>query len=184
MASKRTTMLIGLSPSRALALRAGPHVGTEDDDPERKSRRRWFRFDEVFNRLLVSVVACGLALFSVFGGPELEPQPASTSPGAGSSTDKYEIATAHRGDIFVRVTASGTVEPIRLVEISTELSGTIRAVHVDNNDEVKAGQLLAELDPATLRSEIARRSARIAVSITATMIKARSVATPPPDSHR
>ena len=37
---------------------------------------------------------------------------------------------------------------------------------------------------ATVRSEMARRSARIVASITATMMKARSVATPPPDSHR
>lgn len=58
------------------------------------------------------------------------------------------------GDLTVTVTATGNLEPRNQVEIGSELSGTIATVHVDVNDEVKAGQVLAELDTARLEAQV------------------------------
>ncbi|MFN3869855.1 MAG: efflux RND transporter periplasmic adaptor subunit, partial [Hyphomicrobiaceae bacterium] len=76
---------------------------------------------------------------------------------------RYVTAPVTIGDLTVRVTATGTLEPIRIVEVSTELSGTIKAVHVDNNDRVVAGQLLAELESSTVVEEHNRARAGVEV---------------------
>src|SRR3972149_3528266 len=62
------------------------------------------------------------------------------------------------------VTATGTLEPTNEVEISSELSGIIRSVLVDYNDEVKKGQALAQLDTDKLEAEAARARADLAVA--------------------
>lgn len=59
-----------------------------------------------------------------------------------------------RDNLTTVVTATGTVEPITLVEIGTQVSGVISKLHVDYNSEVKAGQILAELDKRMLISEL------------------------------
>ncbi|MBT28645.1 MAG: efflux transporter periplasmic adaptor subunit [Thalassobius sp.] len=48
------------------------------------------------------------------------------------------------------ITATGTIEPITQVEVGTQVSGVIEKIYVDYNSDVKAGQLLAELDKTTL----------------------------------
>lgn len=59
-----------------------------------------------------------------------------------------------KGDLTTTVTATGTVEPIVLVEIGTQVSGVISKIYVDFNSEVKAGQVIAELDKRMLSSEL------------------------------
>lgn len=59
-----------------------------------------------------------------------------------------------RGNLTTTVTATGTVEPIVLVEIGTQVSGVISKIYVDYNSEVKEGQILAELDKRMLASEL------------------------------
>lgn len=58
------------------------------------------------------------------------------------------------GDLTVTVTATGNLEPRNQVEIGSELSGTVANVYVDVNDEVKAGQVLAELDTTRLEAQV------------------------------
>ncbi|MBM0104215.1 efflux RND transporter periplasmic adaptor subunit [Steroidobacter sp. S1-65] len=58
------------------------------------------------------------------------------------------------GDLTVSVTATGNLEPRNQVEIGSELSGTVAKVHVDVNHEVKAGQVLAELDTTRLKAQV------------------------------
>lgn len=67
-----------------------------------------------------------------------------------------------RGDLVVTVVATGTVEPTNEVEISSELSGTIRTVYVDFNDSVTAGRVLAVLDTNKLEALAAVCSATLA----------------------
>jgi HlyD family secretion protein len=83
---------------------------------------------------------------------------ARTSP---SSGETYVTAPAARGDLTVTVTATGTVEPTNLVEISSELSGTVRAVTVDQNDTVEVGQVLAQLDTDKLEAALAHSRAAL-----------------------
>jgi HlyD family secretion protein len=83
----------------------------------------------------------------------------SRGGGAPDVASPFITTKAAAGDIVVRVSATGTVEPARIVDVSTELSGMIRAVHVQNNDRVVAGQLLAELDSETLVTQLIRARA-------------------------
>jgi len=65
------------------------------------------------------------------------------------------------GDLTTTVTATGTVEPITLVEIGTQVSGVISKIYVDFNSEVKAGQVIAELDKRLLASELETAQANL-----------------------
>jgi len=55
----------------------------------------------------------------------------------------------------ITATATGTIEPTNLVEISSELSGTLASVKADFNDPVKKGDVLAELDTRRLEALLA-----------------------------
>lgn len=76
----------------------------------------------------------------------------------------YETGEVTRADLAVTVTATGTVEPTNLVEISSELSGTIKRVLVDPNDTVRKGQVLAELDTSTMEAQLDVRRASVAAA--------------------
>ncbi len=71
----------------------------------------------------------------------------------------YETVPVTRGRLTVSVTATGTVEPTNLVEISSELSGTLRTVNFNYNDKVKKGDPLAKLDTDKLDSALAHSRA-------------------------
>ena len=64
-----------------------------------------------------------------------------------------ESAPTSRVNIVNSVTATGTVKPVTEVVVGTQVSGIINNLYADYNDEVKAGQLLAEMDKITLEAE-------------------------------
>lgn len=59
------------------------------------------------------------------------------------------------------VTATGTIEPVETVEVGTQVSGKVEKIYVDFNDEVKKGDLLAELDKLTLNQNVSRAKASL-----------------------
>ena len=67
---------------------------------------------------------------------------------------EYEFTTVERGRIATTVTATGTIEPVTKVEVGTQVSGIVAKLYVDYNSEVKAGQVIAELDRTNLISEL------------------------------
>lgn len=67
-----------------------------------------------------------------------------------ASAVQYRSATIERGNLQATVSASGAVNPVTQVSVGTQVSGQIRDVFVDFNSEVKAGQLIAQIDPQTL----------------------------------
>lgn len=71
----------------------------------------------------------------------------------------YETATVTKGEISESVTATGTIEPVTEVEVGTQVSGIIDKIYADYNSEVSKGQLIAEMDRATLQSELASQRA-------------------------
>lgn len=73
--------------------------------------------------------------------------------------DNYITQQVSVGDVRRTVSASGTLKPVSLIDVGTQISGTIRALHVDFNDSVQAGQLLAEIDPALLDADLAQARA-------------------------
>lgn len=66
------------------------------------------------------------------------------------TAQSFEITHVERGDIVETVTASGKIQPINTVSVGTQISGIVERVLADYNDEVKEGQLLAQLDTALL----------------------------------
>jgi HlyD family secretion protein len=73
----------------------------------------------------------------------------------------YLTEPATRSNLTVIVTATGAAQPITQVNISSELSGTIRKVNVDYNSPVKTGQALAELDMDKLKASVESVRARL-----------------------
>ncbi|MGE3916731.1 MAG: efflux RND transporter periplasmic adaptor subunit, partial [Hyphomicrobiaceae bacterium] len=84
--------------------------------------------------------------------------------GSSSPTVRYVTEPVARGSLVVLVTATGSVQPTNKVDVSSELSGTVRKVLVDYNSLVKAGQTLAELDTDKLAATVASSRARLAAA--------------------
>ncbi|MBU4530101.1 MAG: efflux RND transporter periplasmic adaptor subunit [Hoeflea sp.] len=80
------------------------------------------------------------------------------------SLPAYVTETVGKTDIVVQVTATGTVQPTGQVEISSELSGTVRSVEADFNDVVKKGQILARLDTDKLEANVELGQASLTAS--------------------
>ena len=78
-----------------------------------------------------------------------------------TGTVRYMTTAAAKGDIVVTVAATGTVEPLNTVDISSELSGTVREVLADYNDEVKEGEVLARLDTDNLTANVEHSEASL-----------------------
>ncbi len=86
-----------------------------------------------------------------------------------NKTKNDEVATYNtkkvtRGDLSVVVNATGTLNPTNSVEIGVEVSGTIKEIYVDFNDEVEVGQLLAVLDTRKLQSEVDGQTAALSIA--------------------
>lgn len=83
---------------------------------------------------------------------------------ARSSSIVYLTEDVVRGDLVVSVTATGSVQPTNEVEVSSELSGTLKEVLVDFNDPVIEGQVLARLDTTKLAAQVANSRAQLAAA--------------------
>lgn len=71
-------------------------------------------------------------------------------------------AAISRGDITEVVSATGTLEALRTVQVGPQVSGTIKDLHgVDFNSIVKKGQIMAELDPTLLQVQVDIQQANI-----------------------
>lgn len=71
---------------------------------------------------------------------------------------------AAKGDIHLRVSATGRVEPERVVEIKSKASGEVKEVTADISDKVRQGQLLFRLDPTDEERSVKRLAATLAMS--------------------
>lgn len=76
------------------------------------------------------------------------------APGSDQDALGYRFAPVARGDLTVAINATGSVEPTSMVDISSELSGTIAEVFVDFNDVVASGEVLARLDTSKLEAQV------------------------------
>lgn len=109
----------------------------------RKPWRKWALRGGLATALLVGI----LLLSRWFGGEEQ----------AGFVTQAVE-----RGDLTVTVSATGNLKPVNQVDVSSEQSGLITQVHVDVNDRVTKGQLLAMLDTSRLSDAVTQGRAQVA----------------------
>lgn len=77
---------------------------------------------------------------------------------------RYRTATVERGDLTVKVTATGQLQPMTQVDVGTEVSGTIERVDVDFNDRIRRGQVLARLDPQQFQARQRQSKAALALA--------------------
>ncbi len=84
--------------------------------------------------------------------------------GIGPKQPRYKTLDADRGEIVQSVSANGTLNPVVLVNVGTPVSGTVKRLHVDFNQRVSPGQILAELDPALFRAQLAQSDANLAAA--------------------
>jgi HlyD family secretion protein len=93
-----------------------------------------------------------------------------------SAAPSFVTEAASKGDLTLTITANGTLQPTRSVNIGSELSGTVLRVLVDVNDRVKKGQVLVELDTAKLTDQVLRAKAALA-SAQAQLAQAKATVT-------
>lgn len=75
--------------------------------------------------------------------------------------DLYKFSEVIRGDIEQSVAANGTISPVTLVSVGTQVSGRVSKLYVDFNDKVEKGQLLLELDDALFTAQIAQSQGNV-----------------------
>ncbi len=81
-----------------------------------------------------------------------------------SASPTYITAPVGRGEIVEHVHATGVIRPLRLVEVGTQVTGPVNKLFADFNDTVKAGQIVAQIDPATYEAEVAQDQASVVQS--------------------
>jgi HlyD family secretion protein len=75
---------------------------------------------------------------------------------------RYQLEEIAYGDLTQTVTANGTLNPVVLVNVGTQVSGTVKKLYADFNSKVSAGQILLELDPTTYRAAVEQSSGNVA----------------------
>jgi HlyD family secretion protein len=72
---------------------------------------------------------------------------------------KYRLATVEKGEISAYVSATGTLNPVIMVQVGTQVSGTIEKLFADYNSRVQDGQIIAQLDQASFSAKVAQADA-------------------------
>jgi HlyD family secretion protein len=83
---------------------------------------------------------------------------------AAKAAPAFVTETARKGQLTLTVSANGTLQPTRSVNVGSELSGTVQRVLVDVNDQVKVGQVMVELDTAKFNDQVQRSRASLAAA--------------------
>src|SRR6266852_2066151 len=79
-----------------------------------------------------------------------------------SGSENYQIATVTRGPITQAVTATGTLNPVVNVQVGSQVSGNISKLFADFNSQVKAGQVVAQIDPALFQATVTQAEGDLA----------------------
>lgn len=96
--------------------------------------------------LAAVVVLIVAALFFIFRGD-------------GNHKVSYKTEALKKGDVEAVVSTTGTVNPVTVVEVGSQVSGTIAKIYVDFNSPVKSGQIIAEIDPSQIMTRIKQNEA-------------------------
>jgi len=95
-----------------------------------------------------------LALLAVAGGGGF-----SFYTHSHSQTLNFNTVAVSRGDLVATVTATGTLNPVKSVQVGCQVSGRISDIYVDFNSEVKSGDLIAQIEPRTYQAQVASAEA-------------------------
>jgi HlyD family secretion protein len=102
--------------------------------------------------LAVGVLVAGAATAAYLHSKKDQPIPDS----------KYRSAIVDNGNITQTVTATGTINPVALINVGSQVSGTVVELKADFNDHVKKGQVLLKLDPTIFNAQIRQVEASVA----------------------
>lgn len=78
-----------------------------------------------------------------------------------ASAAEYMTAKVERGNLRNSVTATGTLQAVTTVQVGSQASGTISALYADFNSQVKKGQVIAQLNPATTQAQVEQARANL-----------------------
>jgi HlyD family secretion protein len=141
-------------PVHKIAQPEGPRAPT----PARKRPRRTLRVALAIV-VLLALAAGALAWRTATRRPSLQ----------------LESVRADRGRIVAKVTASGTLSAIVTVQVGSQVSGSVAALHADFNSRVRKGQLIAKIDPALFEAAVEQARANL-VAAQGNLAKARAQA--------
>jgi HlyD family secretion protein len=99
--------------------------------------------------LVAAVVLAGVAVAAVFYF------------GDKASAGDYLTAKAERTDVAVTVSATGTVQAVTTVQVGSQVSGTVKELRADFNTTVKAGEVIAVLDPSIIQAQVENARANV-----------------------
>lgn len=74
---------------------------------------------------------------------------------------RYRTEAMTHGNLVVTVSATCNLQPTNQVDVGSELSGTVEVAFVDDNDQVKRGQILARLDVSKLKDQVGKSEAAV-----------------------
>jgi HlyD family secretion protein len=123
-----------------------PPVDLEPISPPSRRGRRWFRLT-LLGGAVVAVLLAGVGYWYW------------SSSGAPVTT--YKTVPVDRGPISAMVTATGTVNPVITVQVGSQVSGIITKLFVDFNSIVKAGQVVALIDPEPFQAKVSQARANL-----------------------
>ena len=78
---------------------------------------------------------------------------------------KYRVSGVDSGMITQTVTASGTINPVALINVGSQMSGTVVELMADFNDHVKKGQVLLKLDPTIFQAQVRQSAANVSSAL-------------------
>jgi HlyD family secretion protein len=81
--------------------------------------------------------------------------------GTPDAEKRYRTQSLARGELTQMASANGTLNPVVLVNVGTQVSGTVKKWYADFNDHVAEGQKLLELDPAIYQAQVNQSSANL-----------------------
>ena len=81
---------------------------------------------------------------------------------ANGDDPEFRTATVTRGDLIQSVTANGQINPVKNVQVGSQISGIIKELYVDFNAQVTNGQLIAQIDPSTYQHNLRLAEAELA----------------------
>ena len=82
----------------------------------------------------------------------------------GATEYTFRTAALESGNIVAKVTATGKLSAVTVVEVGTQVSGTVKEIYADFNDHVKKGQLIALIDPDVLSAKLEESKANLTVA--------------------
>jgi membrane fusion protein, multidrug efflux system len=134
-------------------LKEAPSIGVSQPGVQ-PPRRRW-----VWISVLVLLVVAGIVWWARQGSA---PQPAGGGGGRNAAPMSIVPETVSKGDIGINLNALGTVTSLATVTIRTQISGYLQKIDFTEGNDVKKGDLIAEIDPRPYEAALAQAKGQLA----------------------